>query len=111
MHVLEHAPVALLSGLLKHDVGVFFLTLTHRNVGESTSIDRLVVSETNLFHVGSWVDTREQHEEDCSLRLCLSVKIEHIKGRLLDKFKSEPLRYVLNQCARQSIRSHRSQEE
>jgi hypothetical protein len=63
MHILEHAPMAFLCSLCKNQVSVVFLTLTHGNVGESTSLNSLVICETNLLNIGSWVNTWEQYEE------------------------------------------------
>jgi hypothetical protein len=79
MHILEHAPVTFLCGLLKNDIGVLFLTLTHRDVGKGTCLNGLVVCETNLLDIGSWVDTREQHEEGGSLGLGLLVELKHVE--------------------------------
>lgn len=88
MHILEHAPVTLFGGLLEHNVSVFFLTLTHRNVSESTGVNGLVVCETNLLHIRSWVDTREQNEEDGCLRLGFLVKFEDVERWLLNELNA-----------------------
>jgi len=79
MHVLEHAPVAFLCSLSQNNVSVIFLTLTHGNVGEGTILAGLVVGSANLFDIGSWVNTREKHEECSDLRFGLFVEIKHIK--------------------------------
>jgi len=96
MHVLEHAPVAFLCSFLQHDIRVFFLTLTHRDVGERTSFNRLLVCETNLLDVRSRVNTREQNEEYCSLRVCLLIKIKYVERGLLNELRAQAIGDILN---------------
>lgn len=62
----------------------FFLTLTHRNVGEFLIADRNVVLCCDSFDLRCGVDSREQDEEDWNTAVCLSKGLEDIEGRLLN---------------------------
>ena len=66
MHILEHNPVSFLGSLCEYCVCSFLLTLTHGDIGKCSVFYLLVVCETNLFDIRSWINTREQNEEGWS---------------------------------------------
>jgi len=111
MHILEHAPVTFLGSFGKNDIGVLFLTLTHGDVGEGTSLNGLVVGETNLLDIGSWVHTWEEHEESGSLGLSLLVEVEDVERWLFNEVNSEPLSHILNEGTGKSVGSHGSEKQ
>ena len=111
MHVLEHAPVAFLGSLVQHDICIFFLTLTHGNIGQSAGFDCLVVSKANLLNIRCWIYTREQHEEGCSAWLGFSVQVKYVERWLFNELGAEPLSDILDQSTSKPIRSHGSEQE
>jgi hypothetical protein len=67
MDILKHNPLSSLSSICQASSSDFFLTLSHGNHNEGSIRHEFVLLSSNGFDIGSWVNTREQNEEDWCL--------------------------------------------
>lgn len=76
--------MSLLGSIEKSIFCRFFLTLAHRNVSELLVTYRNIVFCSYSLYFRSWVNSREQDEEDWNSVVGLSKGLENVEGRLLN---------------------------
>jgi hypothetical protein len=111
MHVLKHDPVTVTGGIEKSFFGSHFLTLSHRNIYESSILDGNILSGSDSFHIRSGVTTREKHKENRCVGIRLFVTFENIERLLLHIRFPHNLINKQSQCRQNSIRSQSPQQQ
>ena len=110
MYILEHAPVTCFSSIFQYFNGIFFLTLSHRDVDERAIRCNFARLTTDQLYFWCWVHTREKHKECWCLWIHFYFCGNNVKWLCLYVLNTHVVSNKLSEGICESIRSHCSKQ-
>jgi len=111
MDILKHDPLSCLSSVSQASCCDFFLSLSHGNINESSVRHKLVVLSSNSLNFWSWINTREQNEEDWSRWRSFLVSGKDVEGWSFNVLNSQVVGYEFSKGTRESVWSDGSEQK
>ena len=93
MHVLQEDPVTLFGTFLEQSQRSLLLSLTHGDVDQVASGNRLVLEQANFLDILSWIDTWEKHEEHGGIRRAFREDLVNVEARILNVLRAHRIAY------------------